>query len=383
VRPPSAFPELSWSGLVGAGSRGSWGTLARSNEVHLTYSGRGAIYQYLAALKASGQLSARRNVVLVPSFHCPTVVDPALHAGFEVRFFAIDGEMRIDAQDLLHKLDDTVAAVLFIRFFGFAEIDPQLVTACRVAGAKVIEDCCHSFLDANPLRIAYTGADATVFSFWKTVPSLVGGGMLLAEGAEPLPLPACTAVPSHDSKPRVRALARQLIERLTPPRKGPDDSEEGPAIRKPADQAYPYDKAAASWEIPRSSKWILANAPLEDVVAARRRNYALMSATLTSSSHLIPLRKSLAADTVPWGFPVILQKRAERDYRIRSRGVPVFTFGEVLHPLLFTQHQNEREMLDTTMFLSNNVLGFATHQGFSETQIATFASAINGYIATL
>jgi len=80
---------------------------------------------------------------------------------------------------------------------------------------------------------------------------------------------------------------------------------------------------------------------------------------------------------------VILQKRAERDYRIRSRGVPVFTFGEVLHPLLFAQHANEREMLDTTTFLSNNVLGFAVHQDFSETQIATFATAINSYIATL
>jgi len=356
--------------------------LARANEVHLTHTGRGAIYQYLVALRASGQLPARRNVVLVPSFHCPTVVDPALHAGYEVRFFAIDGEMRIDAQDLLRKLDDTVAAVLFIRFFGFAEIDPQLVASCRAAGAKVIEDCCHSFLDTHPLRIAYTGADATVFSFWKIVPTLVGGGVLLAEGAEPLPLPARTPVPSHDSKPRVRALARQLIERLRPARR-PDNSEEGPAVRKPAHEAYPYDKSAASWEIPRSSQWILANAPLEDVVSARRRNYERMAATLTSSPHLIPLRKSLAPDTVPWGFPVILQKRAERDYRIRSRGVPVFTFGEVLHPLLFAQHANEREMLDTTTFLSNNVLGFAVHQDFSETQIATFATAINSYIATL
>jgi perosamine synthetase len=380
VKPPSAFPGLSWSGLVGAGSRGTWSTLARSGDVHLTHSGRGAIYLYLAALRASGQLPARRNVVLVPSFHCPTVVDPALHAGFDVRFFAIDSEMRIDAQDLLRKLDDTVAAVLFIRFFGFAETDPQLVAACRAAGAKVIEDCCHSFLDANPLRISYTGADATVFSFWKTVPSLVGGGLLLAE---PLPLPAQTRVPSQDSKPRIRALARQLLDGSKKGGAKDDGKEEGPAVRKPADQAYPYDKAAASWEIPSSSKWILANAPLEDVVTARRRNYTLMSQALAASPHLIPLRKDLAANTVPWGFPVILQKRAERDYRIRSRGVPVFTFGEVLHPLLFTQHANEREMLDTTTFLSNNVLGFATHQGFSEAQIAGFATAINSYIATL
>jgi dTDP-4-amino-4,6-dideoxygalactose transaminase len=379
VKPPSAFPELSWGGLLGAGSRGTWSTLAHANEIRLTHSGRGAIYQYLAALRASGQLPARRNVVLVPSFHCPTVVDPALHAGYDVRFFGIDGEMRIDAQDLLRKLDDTVAAVLFIRFFGFAEIDPQLVAACRTAGAKVIEDCCHSFLDANPLRIAHTGADATIYSFWKMVPTLVGGGVLVTE---PLPFPARTPVPSHDSKPRVRALARQLIEQLRP-RNPPDNSEEGPAVRKPADEAYPYDKAAASWDIPRSSKWILTNAPLADVAAARRRNYERMAAALTPSPHLIPLRKSLAAGTVPWGFPVILQKRAERDYRIRSRGVPVFTFGEVLHPLLFTQHANEREMLDTTRFLSDNVLGFATHQGFSEGQIATFATEINRYIATL
>jgi hypothetical protein len=84
---------------------GLWRSLPRARSVHLTHSGRGALFQYFEALRRSGQLAADRTVVLVPSFHCPTVVDPVLHAGYDVRFYAIDEAMRIDQADLLRKLD--------------------------------------------------------------------------------------------------------------------------------------------------------------------------------------------------------------------------------------------------------------------------------------
>lgn len=390
VRPPPSQPQLHWSGLFRSGAGATWEGLEGSARVRLTHSGRGAIYQYFAGLRQSGNPKGSRRVVLVPAFHCPTVVDPILHAGYEVRFYAIDADMRIDVEDFLRKLDAGVAAAVFIRFFGFAETDLRLVAACRTAGARIVEDCCHSFLSANPVRLAHSGADATMYSFWKLAPSLVGGGVLLNAYEQAPTLPPQAAPSARDSKARMKQLGRQLLERpldlaARVLKRGSHNATAlaSPAIRKPADQAYPYDRAASSWRMPRSAKRILACADLEHIVGARRRNYQRLASALRPTPHLSVMRRSLAEDTCPWGLPVLLHKRAERDYMIRSRGVPLFTFGEVLHPLLFSQHVSERAMLESARFLSDTMLVFAIHQELSETQLERFAAEINSYVATL
>jgi hypothetical protein len=160
-------------------------------------------------------------------------------------------------------------------------------------------------------------------------------------------------------------------------------AEEGPIVRKPAAEAYPYIEEASSRRIPFSARWILSSTDLQATADARRRNFMRMAELLHASEELYPLRTTLDADTVPWGFPVILRNRAQRDYLIRRRGVAVFTFGEVLHPLLFEQHAADKAMLETTSFLSNSVLAFAINQDLSVAQVAGFAREINDYVAGL
>jgi hypothetical protein len=59
--------------------------------------------------------------------------------------------------------------------------------------------CCHLFLAVNPLRPAYSGADATVYSFWKLVPSLAGGALMLPGEARFAPATRLTRPPVADS----------------------------------------------------------------------------------------------------------------------------------------------------------------------------------------
>jgi perosamine synthetase len=388
IRRPPSVPILHWANLRRGVPTSSWEGICDGHRLQYTYSGRTAIYQYFAALHRTAPRPGR-NVVLLPAFHCPTVVDPVLHAGYDARFYAVDGHLRIDPSDFLHKLDASVVAALFIRYFGFGfgERDRELVAACRAADVRIVEDCCHSFLAVNPLRPAHSGADATVYSFWKLVPSLVGGGLMLSSAARVTPPTALHQPPVAESRRRMGTLARQLVAReieLFWRALGSDEDAGAaavpePAVRKPAALAYPYDAAAADWAMPRTARGILSRARLAEIAAARRRNYQVLGAMLEFTEEMISVRRELQADTCPWGYPVLLRRRHERDYLIRARGVPLFTFGEVLHPLLFARDASTSRMLETARQLSDSILVFSVHQDLTAAQMEVFAAIINEF----
>ena len=391
ARRPPAHPRLEWSNLSGPPAANAWGSLPDSNRVHMTYSGRAAIRQYLARLRQQASArTAARTVVLVPAFHCPTVVDPVLDAGYEVRYYGIDETLNVATEDFLRKLDRSVAAAIFIRYFGMMRTDASLFAACRDAGAVVIEDCCHSFLSANPLRLADAGADATVYSFWKLLPSRVGGGALVRDTTPGPSWPRRGRARTGDSLLHLRTLASQLCDspierarRLLDRRPVALACQPVPAIRKPAAEAYPYDPDAATWGIPLTSRFILGRADLAAVVDARRRNYESLAARLVATDRFTPLRRGLPAEACPWGFPLLLARRAERDYLLRAQGVPLFTFGEVLHPSLHALHPGERRMLETAVYLANSLLVLSIHQGIEQAHIERYAAIVNEFILQL
>lgn len=387
-RPPST-PQLRWAHFTRHPPGSYWTDLPGSERVRFTYSGRAAIYQYLLGLRRLGGLQPQRSVVLVPALHCPTVIDPVLHAGFNVRFYAIDRSLNVVAEDILGKLDGTVAAALFIRYFGLSVVDRALVEACRSAGARVIEDCCHSFLAANPLRLADGAADATVYSFWKLAPSRVGGGILLPDPGPSPELPDQQKPSARDSWLRAKALAREVgaapleAAERTLHRRHSVEPPPTPVVRRPAAEAYPYDPVASSWRMPRTAELILRSANLRQIADVRQRNFRQLAAALAATRDLTPLWGALPPDSCPWGFPILLEKRRERDYLMRARGLSVFTFGEVLHPLLFESADAGCSMIETARYLSDTLLCVAIHQDITSAQVAGFAQIVNDFAAHL
>jgi dTDP-4-amino-4,6-dideoxygalactose transaminase len=114
----------------------------------------------------------------------------------------------------------------------------------------------------------------------------------------------------------------------------------------------------------------LQAADLNHVVEQRRRNFETLVGALEVNTELEPLWRNLEREAVAWGFPVLLRKRQERDYLIRARGVALFSFGEVLHPLLFSQAGAESRMVETSRYLSDTLLLLSIHQGLSTAQVA-------------
>src|ERR1700746_1843629 len=109
----SAHPTLRWQDL--RPRQPEWDTLsAPGSQFHYTYNARAGLYQLLLAMPRSG-----RDTVLLPAFHCTTVVEPVLRAGWKVRFYRIKADLSIDLEHLESQLSEDVAAILVIHFLGF------------------------------------------------------------------------------------------------------------------------------------------------------------------------------------------------------------------------------------------------------------------------
>lgn len=385
-----ATPTLQLADLVPQRHVVAWRSLPASRQMRFTHSGRAGIYQYLRALKRATP-DAARDVVLVPAFQCPTVVDPVLHAGCKVRFYAITENLQVDQADFLRKLDRSVGAALFIRYFGIGGIPAELIVATRNAGAKVIHDCSHSFLDSAPLGLAGAQADAAIYSFWKLLPSsAVGGGVWCTDEAVNRCWPEQTAAPLRQRLKLAKQLLVELKDNLLhstsagelTANDGAEPAPE-PVVRKPYAEAYPYDRQLAQAGMPGLARHVLHCADLQRVAELRRQHYETFVAHLADHSQLRTVFTKLAAGDVPWGVPVILQRRYERDYLLRARGVPIFSFGEVLHPLLFQAEASEPEMVAATRYLSENLLGIAVHQQLRTAMMRDYAQITNRFLAEL
>lgn len=356
--------------------------LADSSRVAFVYSGRYAIYHALRALNETA-----RRTILVPAFQCPTVVDPVLHAGLKIRFYGIGTNLTVQRHDFLSKLTPDVGAAVFIRYFGFPSGVDELLPICRAYGVLSIDDWSHSFLAAAPTRLATSCADAVIYSFKKLLPTLTGGGILAH--FVPLQESRLSWPPFLSSLTRVKQLVANALSKSPPAPElsdltAPDVQRRlqssMPAIRLSASAAYPYRPEYSWTKMPISSRIVLQRTCLNMVVEARRRNYLLLDANLRNGGFLTRVQDHLPTDTCPWGFPVLLANRSAHDHRLRTLGIPLFTFGEVLHPLLFEQVADGSEMVEIARFLADSLLAFAIHQDLDEQRVRRYANLIDTYL---
>ena len=367
--------------------------LFEGSGITFTYSGRGALY-----LVCRTVVRRDRDTVLLPAFSCPTVVDPVIEAGFRPRFYSINIDLSIDTSDLLAKLDSDVAAVVVINYFGFPADLSELTLPCRETGAMLIEDCAHSFLYRNPIRLSGERADVAIFSFKKLIPSHVGGGIRLNQRPADIQAPR-SRVPLRDTLVNCKQLfeeavdnlgdggIRRLYHRLESFRiritSGPRPT---PGVR--TDNApittfeYPFDASRDSARLPWYARRIIGSANIRYITSERSANYSTLLQGLAPIERFTPVYEILPSTVCPWGFPVLAQDRSSIDRRLQSLGVPIFSFGETLHPAIARYSAGEGDMLEKTRYLSAKLLVVAVRQGLPAEDFSKYCNIINGLLTT-
>ena len=382
----TSHPELAFADLR-LPTSSCFRDLARGIELDFTYDGRGALFQLFTRLPTQG-----RRSILLPAFHCPTVVEPAVQSGFSPRFYRVRKDLTIDTDDFLRCLDAETAYALVVNYFGFPANLESLRTACRDNRTLLIEDCAHSFLNAAPVRLAGGEGDFAVFSFKKLVPSYVGGGIRSNVGDIEFSASRIRP-PIYDSLVNVKRMVDQAIDQsdskvLAGIQKGIDgmygllkrqavetNVETDDTDELAADQ-YPFVRRLAEARIPWYAKYILRKARLDEVVITRQKNYAALREQLTSVNGIEMMQLGPVDEVCPWALPVVIKDRSTFDRRFRSRGVPLFTFGETLHPNLSTDSAASHGAIDDARYLSSQLLCFSIHQNLSEEVLNSVAGEI-------
>ena len=145
-------------------------TLLQLPNIVLTRSGRSAL---LLALQQLGTQPGDR--VLVPAYHCPTMIAPVERLAAVPLFYPITLGGGPD-MDFLNALDGrAVRAILVAHLFGLPISLTEVRAFCSERGIGLIEDCAHCFFGAaDGISVGAVG-DFAIDSLPKFPPVIEGG----------------------------------------------------------------------------------------------------------------------------------------------------------------------------------------------------------------
>ena len=166
-------PRLDWKILLPSFRRNKSFYSLSGRPLHHLFWARNALYHGLSALVESGN-------VLVPAFHCTSVVEPILQYGAEVKFYDVNPDASPDFDDLRSKIDGKTRAILAIHYFGFPQPIEKFRALCQARKLYLIEDCAHVLTGRTRERIKLgDSGDISVFSWRKFLPVYDGGQLAI------------------------------------------------------------------------------------------------------------------------------------------------------------------------------------------------------------
>jgi dTDP-4-amino-4,6-dideoxygalactose transaminase len=343
-----------------------------------THSGRAAIW---LALHEAGV--GPRQRVLLPSYHCPTMVEPVVRLGATPCFYPIDSAGSPDLQRLDQLAIGGARALLAAHFFGVPRSMAALRAWCDQRGIALIEDCAHAFFGmAGDVAVGTTG-DWAIGSLPKFF-AVVEGGCLVRRGdRQPAPLRAPPwqhelrvawdelEVACDARRPlQLEPLARAIVALKRRWRRGsPTVLPAAPSSEADAHIAPTIDASRVDMQPARTVQWIVGHTDTERLVAARRRNHQRFAQHFASTPDLRPLHAVLPAGAVPYVFALHVQRPDALYLRLRAFGVPLFRW-DVRWP------GSDVHDDDTGNDWASRVLQLCCHQDLDEADIDAIAAIV-------
>ncbi len=338
VRCPLAKrPVLDWAAFGGP-RRAGLPSLADLPHRRMTTSGRAAIYQ---ALKLASPPPG--GAVLVPTYHCPTMIAPVVLLGLEPVFYPIDGN-GLPALDRIADHDARRASALLApHYFGITRSFAPLRAWCDATDTLLIEDCAHAFYGMAGERAVGAWGDYAITSLTKFFPVLEGG--LLASARHPLPPLALTPQTmkaelkaafdiAHiaTAHGRLKGLG-SLIKLLRGGRGHRRQNDAAQAGTPSATTTAAITEGAAMHDSDmarvdnaplRSTRWLATHLPQQPACAHRQRLFARYADALADLSGAHPLYAAPPANTAPYAFPLWVDAADRVYHALRMAGAPVY-----------------------------------------------------------
>jgi perosamine synthetase len=310
----------------------------------LVTSGRAALAAAIDQLDTSPG-----DIVLVPTYHCPTMVAPILVRGLRPVLYAI-GPEGLPRLDLLAHSDVARAKALFVaHFFGLPRSLQAVRVWCDAHGINLIEDCAHSFFGMAGDRPVGTWGHLATASLSKFFPVREGGMLARAEGPlRPLALlrpglkrhlqSLADVLEFASQHGRPRGLAPVLRTLFAAKRRwrgapaAPAAQEDFMGQADARQMMLACDMGRVGEGPALAVKWILRHQALGTIVRQRQSNFDSLVQGLVGQDGARALFAVRPAACAPYVMPLWIDNpaRADRLYAtLRDNGVPVFRWDRL------------------------------------------------------
>jgi hypothetical protein len=377
------LPVFGWQALRGR-SHAEVPCMLGLPGLRYSTSGRASILLALEALDVGPG-----DQVLLPTYHCPTMVAPASGLRAVPVFYPIDAHGSpdlawLDRQDL-----GRARALLAAHYFGLPQPMAALRQWCTARGIALVEDCAHALFGRSGERPVGAWGDIAIGSLTKFLP-VPEGGCIVVNGTAQLPAlhraSLTMGLKSVVDILEVGASQHQLtglnglisgglagLRRLRGVPTLPSEA----ALAEPSSGAdapglstdFTVDAALAHRELATPCRWVAQTLPRERIVERRRRHFERLLAVLGGRPGLRPLVAHLPPDCAPYVFPLWVDTPDPGYAELRRLAMPVFRWDRLWPgvPVLPADHGLQ---------WSHHVLQLACHQDLSDAQLEGFATEI-------
>jgi perosamine synthetase len=272
---------------------------------------------------------------LAPSYHCRTMLDPAIALGAPVYLYDLLPDLTPDLASVEKTLQTQphIRCVLVPHYFGFVRDLSAVKNLCDQYGVDLIEDCSHAL---------FGGEQQTQFGRWgrfaiasppKFFPC-ADGGLLWASRSEDLR----ALQPQHPGlKAELRGAWQFMQHQRQPAAMLPGALPAEPANMPtasadrllPRGLSHDYSPALQGQAGLAWSRAVMRMTDVPQLIEARRRNYTRWVEATKSLAGCVPLLPELAAETVPYMFPLRLLSPEAVFFRLKRQGLPVWRWDDL------------------------------------------------------
>jgi perosamine synthetase len=290
---------------------------------------------------------ARNDEILVPAYHCSSMVEPVRWAGANPVFYRVHENAAVDIADVRRKVDRSTKALLVTHYFGFHQDMPSIRSLCDELGIALIEDCAHAFFGIVAGHPPGWFGDYAIASSMKFFPVFDGGCLVSSrrclDGIRILP-----AGLGFQLKAAINTLEQALhYDRLNwfgilvkLPIRLKDaawSTLKRLGLRRVVYNLAPaassggreFDDAWVDKRMSITARFILGRASKTRIANGRRRNYFRMLEVLSDLPGGKPLFPELPKDVVPYVFPMMVNDPQTVFALLKRRGVPILRWDDL------------------------------------------------------
>lgn len=375
--PTPRLPVLDWGTFTGD-KHSETPCLLSNPAAQFTISGRASILLALEILEIGPG-----DKVLVPTYHCPTMIAPIVSRGATPVFYPLDTQGAPKLEWIKREFTQNVRAILVAHFFGLPQPLETIREWCDQQGVRLIEDCAHALFGASGDRAIGSWGDLAIASLTKFLPVPEGGCLVNNT------LPGqCPTLHPPSVKNHVKAsfdiihfgvnhgrlkgfgtLMRGLfsVRRLFKKKPAPHAT----VVESTPPEGFIIDIAQSHRGLTYPSQWIAQHAPRERIVSRRRANYAYLAHALSDLVGIHPLLPTLPNECAPYVFPLWVDQPDPGYAKLRHMAFPVARW-DWLWPTVATIEK------DSGMQWSHHVLQLTCHQDLTPDELLQMVATLKG-----